>query len=103
MFITVERFGKTYTWGVAEGFEESPSEIPTAFVDMGNKTTKKEVPEICVIDAVEAMNNLLRCVFPEIEGHHLELVCEHENDCDDDEGQDEGNSKGTDSVQLDKN
>jgi hypothetical protein len=34
----------------------------------------KENPEICLIEAVDATCNLLKCVFPEMEGHHLEII-----------------------------
>jgi hypothetical protein len=75
MFILIERFGQSYTFDVPEGKEE---------VKYGNSTDGppsetefKDNPEICLLEAVDAIANLLRCVFPEIEGHHLEIVCDN--------------------------
>jgi hypothetical protein len=82
MFILIERFGQSYTFNVEEGLvpvddgdndrdQSADQETPTAMPKF------TENPEICLLDAVDALNNLLRCVFPELEGHHLEVICDN--------------------------
>ena len=83
MYVHVERFGKTYTFGVEEGLVpiEHDDDCPDKPKDGEESMPQfEELPEICVMDAVEAVNNLLRCVFPELEGHHLEIVCDNPSD-----------------------
>jgi hypothetical protein len=93
MIIIFERFGRTYTFEVPEGQDEvreenveRSSEDPsdTSFLppqQLAPVDPDSEMPEeICLLDAIDAINNLLRCTFPEMEGHHLELVCEHPED-----------------------
>jgi hypothetical protein len=75
MYIHIERFGQTYTFGVEEGIlpiEDDGMEVPDEQKD--SMPRFKENPEICLIEAVDAVSNLLRCVFPEMEGHHLEIT-----------------------------
>ena len=93
MIIIFERFGRTYTFEVAESFDEmdnekkeGSSEDPsdTSFLppqQLAPVDPDREIPEeICLLDAIDAINNLLHCTFPEMEGHHLDLVCDHPED-----------------------
>jgi hypothetical protein len=89
MIIIFERFGRTYTFEVPESFdeiEEEKKEDPsdTSFLppqQLAPVEPERDMPEeICLLDAIDAINNLLRCVFAEMEGHHIELVCEHPED-----------------------
>jgi|SRR5882724_2476300 len=103
MLIIMERFGQTYTFEAAEGMVDEPkkdtSEAPQEFIDLEKQSTLVPSPEMNILDAVEAIGHLLGCVFPEMEGHHLELVCEHKGSCgEEDEGEDD--RKG---IDLDKN
>lgn len=79
MFILIERFGQSYTFNVEEGLvpvdeDKDPNADPETPSTMPKFT---ENPEICLIEALDALNNLLRCVFPEMEGHHLEVICDN--------------------------
>lgn len=68
MFILIERFGQTYTFDVPEGFEEPQ--------DPDSTEPPKPEPEICLLEALDGVSNLLRSVFPEMEGHHLAVLCD---------------------------
>lgn len=76
MYIHMERFGQTYTFGVEEGLVPIEEEKDEQGIPVESSTIPKfkEEPEICLLEAVDAVNNLLRCVFPELEGYHLEVV-----------------------------
>ena len=96
----MERDGLTYTF---EAPEFDPQEN---FLDENGK--QKELDDVEEEDfenalddvhadysmAVEGINNLLNNIFPEMHGHHLHVVCQHEHE-DHDEDEDAG-EKGLD-------
>lgn len=86
MIINVERFGKSYTFDAPEpgefrDRESEESDTEGVGYDTGvPKIQSEDKPGLCLVDAVEAVGNLLRCVFPEMEGHHLGIMCDHPDD-----------------------
>jgi hypothetical protein len=102
MKVVFERFGRSYMFQVPE-----PGDMLTNVAGIPGKAALEHgltaVPGMCVLDALDGLNNLIRSVFPEMEGHHLAVICDDPNDGCQNSCEGPGELSGDESVDLGKN